>query len=70
MAKAITQITVNLPDEIVEELRAIAAANNTSLTDAISQSIQVNKYLSDQEKGNAKILIETPDGKFRRVIRK
>ncbi len=65
-----TKVTVNLPDDVVAELRAIATANNTTLTDAISQSIRINKFLTDQEVQNAKILIEASDGKLQRIIRK
>jgi predicted transcriptional regulator len=65
-----TKVTVNLPTSVVDELRALATANGTSMTDALRQSIQVNKYLSDQEAQNAKILIETSDGKFKRIVRK
>ena len=65
-----TKVTVNLPNSVVEELRKIATANNVTLTDAISQSIRINKFLTDQESENARILIETPDGKFQRILRK
>jgi hypothetical protein len=65
-----TRVTVDLPDDVVAELRAIATANSSTLTDAISQSIRINKFLTDQEGHNAKILIETSDGKFQRVLRK
>ena len=70
MAIQTTKVTVNIPDDVLAELREIAAANNTTLTDAISQSIRINKFLTDQEKLDAKILIETADGKFRQIIRK
>lgn len=66
----VTKVTVNLPNSVVEELRKLAEANNTTLTDAIRQSIQINKYLTDQEAQNAKLLIETPDGKFKQIVRK
>lgn len=70
MAMQTTKVTVNIPNDVLEELRSIATANNTTLTDAISQSIRINKFLTDQEKHDAKILIETSDGKFQRIVRK
>ena len=64
------KVTVNLPIAVYRELEAIAAANNTTKTDALRQSIRINKYLTDQEHANAKLLIETADGKFQQIIRK
>jgi len=66
----VTKVTVNLPNEVIEQLRALAAANNTTLTDAIKRSIEINKYLTDREKEGSKLLIETPDKKFQQIIRK
>jgi hypothetical protein len=64
------KVTVNLPADVVDELRKIATSTNTTMTDAIRRSIQINKYLLDQEQANGKLLIETPDGKFKQIIRK
>lgn len=65
-----TKVTVNLPDSVVEDLRKIAEAGDTTLTDALRRSIQINKFLLDEEKKNSKLLIERADGKLERVIRK
>mgnify|MGYP002635758658 CR=1 FL=1 len=65
----VTRVTVNLPNEVIEQLKALAAANNTTLTDAIKRSIEINKYLTDREKEGSKLLIETPDKKFQQLIR-
>jgi predicted transcriptional regulator len=66
----VTKVTVNLPSDVVEDLRELAEANHTTMTEAIRQSIKINKYLHDQEKADAKILIETPDGKYKQIVRK
>ena len=66
----VTKVTVNLPNAVIEQLRALAAANNTTLTDAIKRSIEINKYLTDREREGSKLLIETPDKKFQQIIRK
>jgi hypothetical protein len=63
------KVTVNLPASVVAELRAISTNNHITLTDAIRQSIQINKYLLDQEQMNGKLLIEK-DGKFTQIVRK
>jgi metal-responsive CopG/Arc/MetJ family transcriptional regulator len=66
----VTKVTVNLPSKVVEELQELAKREGTSLTNAIRQSIQINNFLSQQEAEKGKVLIETPDGKFQRLIRK
>ena len=66
----VTKVTVNLPNEVVAQLREIAANNHTTMTEAIRQSIVINKLLLDEERKDAKILIERPDGRFERIIRR
>ena len=66
----VTKVTVNLPNEVIDQLKALAAANNTTMTDAIKRSIEINKYLTDREKEGSKLLIETADKKFQQIIRK
>jgi hypothetical protein len=63
------KVTVNLPASVMSELREIAASKQITMTDAIRQSIQINKYLLDQEQKNGKLLIEK-DGKFIQIVRK
>lgn len=65
-----TKVTVNLPDVVVQELRDLAQANNTTMTDLIAQSIRLNKFLSDREREGGKILVEGADHKIERIIRK
>ena len=64
------KVTVNLPEYVVQELREIATSTNTTMTEAIRKSIEINKYLLDQERGQGKVLIEAPDGTFKQIIRK
>lgn len=66
----VTKVTVNLPSKVVAELEALAKREGTTLTNAIRQSIQINNFLSEQEEAKGKVLIETPDGKLQRLIRK
>lgn len=67
--KDVTKVTVNLPTKVVEELEALAKREGTTLSAAIRQSILINNFLSEQEAAKGKVLIETPDGKFQRLIR-
>ena len=70
VTKDVTKVTVNLPTKVVEELEALAKREGTTLSSAIRQSILINNFLSEQEAAKSKVLIETPDGKFQRLIRK
>ena len=63
------KVTVNLPEETVEALKAIAARRGTTMTEAIADSITMNKFLLDQEAHDKKVLLERPDGKFERIVR-
>jgi hypothetical protein len=64
-----TKIIVNLPESTVEDIKAIAARRGTTMTEAIADSIKMNKFLLDQEARDKKVLLESRDGKFERVIR-
>jgi plasmid stability protein len=63
------KVTVNLPEETIEALKVIAARRGTTLTEAIQESIDMNKFLLDREVQQGKVLIERADGKFERVVR-
>lgn len=62
------KMSVNLPDEAVENLRAIAEKNGITLTAALRQSIANEKFLEDELKGGSKLLIEDPEGSSRQVV--
>jgi hypothetical protein len=64
-----TKIIVSLPDATVEAIKAIAERRGTSMTEAIADSIEMNKFLLDQEARDSKVLLERADGKFERVVR-
>jgi Arc/MetJ-type ribon-helix-helix transcriptional regulator len=71
MPADVTKVTVNLPTEVVEQLRKLVATGGIkTMTDAISQSIKINSYLTEQEQAGSKLLIETPDRKIQQIIRK
>jgi Ribbon-helix-helix protein, copG family len=63
------KVTVNLPEATVEEIKAIAARRGTTMTEAIADSIKMNKFLLDEEARDKKVLLEGRDGKFERVVR-
>ncbi len=66
----LTRVTVDLPAGDIDALKAIAAARRINLTDALRESIWMNKMLVEQEAAAAKVLIEHPDGSFERIVRR
>jgi len=62
------KMSVNLPDEAVANLRAIAEKNGITLTAALRQAIANEKFLEDEVKKDDKLLIEGPKGPPRQVV--
>lgn len=62
------KMSVNLPDDAVENLRAIAKKNGITLTAALRQSIANEKFLDDELKDGEKLLIEGSKGPVRQVV--
>jgi predicted transcriptional regulator len=62
------KMSVNLPDEAVENLRQIAEKNGITLTAALRQAIANEKFLEDQLQSDSKLLIEDKDKSIRQVV--
>lgn len=57
------RMTVNLTDELVEALRELADANDTTVTDELRKAIQDRKYFVDKvRQGNDVVLEKDVDG--------
>jgi predicted transcriptional regulator len=67
---AMKKITVNLPEDQVEFLQKIAAAEQVTFTDVLRRSINSEKFFVDQETNERKVLVEDADHRIREVIRK
>lgn len=63
------KLTVNLPSEEVEALRALAAKRQVTLTCALRQAIASEKLLDDIVRDGGTVLIEG-DGRTRQLILK
>ncbi|HXB20567.1 MAG TPA: ribbon-helix-helix protein, CopG family [Candidatus Solibacter sp.] len=64
-----TKVTVNLPDETVGALKSIAEARGTTVTEALRQVIESQRFLDGEvQKGND-LLIQNPrDKSVRQVV--
>ncbi len=62
------RVSVNLPENIVEILKQLAARDGITMTEVIRKAIMTEKLLSDELKDGNKILIEDQSKKFRQLI--
>lgn len=63
-----TKVTVNLPDETVQAIKDIAQKRGTTVTEALKQVIESQRFLQDEVAGGSKVLIKSPDQSFREVL--
>jgi hypothetical protein len=64
-----TKVTVNLPDETVEAIKSIANQNGTTITEALRQVIENQRFLRDEAQNGNKVLIQNvADNSVRQVI--
>jgi len=63
-----TKVTVNLPDQTVEAIQNIAKKRGTTVTEALKQVIENQRFLQDEVDGGSKVLIKSPDQSLREVL--
>jgi hypothetical protein len=63
-----TKVTVNLPDETVEAIKGIAEKRGTTVTEALRQVIEGQRFLQDEMENGNKLLIQGPDQSVRQVV--
>ena len=57
------KVSVNLPEETVETLRALAKKRGITMTEALRKAIANEKFLNDAKDEGAKILIQDEKSK-------
>lgn len=57
----VVKTTVNLPVSVVEALRQLARARNTTLGKIISDAISLEQFVHDRTKEGARVVVEEPD---------
>jgi metal-responsive CopG/Arc/MetJ family transcriptional regulator len=63
-----TKVTVNLPDDTVEALKGIAEERGTTVTEALRQVIESQRFLQDEMKTGNKVLLQDPNDKSVRQV--
>jgi hypothetical protein len=64
----VVKLSVNLPRDVVDALREIAAEKGTTVTEALRRSVSTQKFVEDSVKGGSKILVEDPKSKTVREV--
>lgn len=54
------KVTVNLPDQTVQALKQIAEDRGTTLTEALRQLIETQRYLHEETQNGRQLLIKNP----------
>lgn len=63
-----TKVTVNLPDDTVEALKSIAEERGTTVTEALRQVIESQRFLQDEMRSGNKVLLQDPNDKSVRQV--
>jgi hypothetical protein len=63
-----TKVTVNLPNETVEALQTIAKQNGTTVTEALRQVIEYQRFLRNEARNGNKVLIQNAADKTMRQV--
>ena len=63
-----TKVTVNLHDQTVEAIQEIARKRGTTVTEALKQVIENQRFLQEEVEGGNKVLIKNPDQSYREVL--
>ncbi len=63
-----TKLTVNVPTEALEGLRAHAVIHRVTMTEALRQALGLQSFLSQEVAQGGKILIESRQGDLRELI--
>lgn len=58
MIMSVKKVTVNLPEDQVKFLQELAASEHISFTDALSRSINAERFFVEQTRQGHKVLIE------------
>ena len=62
------KVTVNLTQDEVDKLKAIAEEKGVTVTDVLRRAIATESFLQDAKTDGSKILIEDNDKKVRQVV--
>ncbi len=64
------KISVTLPSETVADIKNLAVRLGVSPSELLRRAVSLEKFVDDVEQHDGKILVQTPDNKFKLITRK
>lgn len=58
------KLTINLSDEVADNLKALADKNNITVTEQVRRAISTEKWIGEQKK----VLVEDDEGQLQQVV--
>jgi hypothetical protein len=65
----VTKVTLNIPDDLLAEVKRVAGVRGITITDMFRQSLRNDLFFAQEESQGGKILIEKPNGKMVQIVR-
>lgn len=65
----LTKMSMNLPDDEVQTLKALAERHGVTMTEVIRRSLATYKFFTDAVDNDAKILIRDKDDSVKEIVR-
>lgn len=70
MTKGNVKVTINLPIDLIEQLKEESKRKNITMTEAIRRGLETELFLNKEEKEGNKILVEKEGNKIVQLIRR
>jgi hypothetical protein len=65
----VTKVTLNLPSDLVEQVKSMAKLENTTVTEIFRRGLLTDVFLSKEENKGGKVLIRRKDGDMVEIFR-
>jgi len=65
-----TRLSTLVPNPLYRKLETAARRRGVSIDRVVRESLELNTLLLDEEAADAKVLIEHPDGRMERIVRR
>lgn len=63
------RVTLNLPDDLMDRIKATAVLESRTVTDVFRRSLEMNLFLNAEEAKGAKLILEKRGGRMVEILR-
>lgn len=64
----VVKVTVNLPEEMAAELKALAESEGKTFTQVLKEAISLKLYVADVLSAGGRLLVESRDKTIERIV--